>query len=146
MFKNFKNIVSEKKRSFTLVELIIVVIIVGILAALGLNQYAVVVEKGRGVEAKTLLSAMRTDEQAYYLENGAYTGSLSALGTNVPASCDSSHYFSYWISVAPSTRCPGALGLYATRCTSGGKPPQGPSNYYVVLCPDTGTWMNDAPY
>jgi prepilin-type N-terminal cleavage/methylation domain-containing protein len=34
-------------RSFTLVELIIVVIIVGILAALGLTQYSLVVEKSR---------------------------------------------------------------------------------------------------
>ncbi len=39
MFANFKNIVSEKEHGFTLIEIIIVIIIVGILAAVGMTQY-----------------------------------------------------------------------------------------------------------
>ncbi|MDD5130223.1 MAG: prepilin-type N-terminal cleavage/methylation domain-containing protein, partial [Candidatus Omnitrophica bacterium] len=43
------------KKGFTLVELIIVVIIVGILASIGLTQYNKVVEKSRAAEARMIL-------------------------------------------------------------------------------------------
>lgn len=43
------------KKGFTLLELIIVIIIIGILATLGLTQYARMVERGRGAEARQLL-------------------------------------------------------------------------------------------
>ena len=47
------------KKAFTLIEIIIVIIIVGILAALGISQYSIIVERGRITEAKTRLGTMR---------------------------------------------------------------------------------------
>ncbi|MHB8158241.1 MAG: prepilin-type N-terminal cleavage/methylation domain-containing protein [Desulfocucumaceae bacterium] len=46
-------------RSFTLIELIVVIIIVGILAAVGISQYSLTVEKARTAEAKVRIGAMR---------------------------------------------------------------------------------------
>jgi prepilin-type N-terminal cleavage/methylation domain-containing protein len=40
------------KKGFTLLELIVVIVIIGVLATLGLTQYASMVERGRSAEAK----------------------------------------------------------------------------------------------
>lgn len=60
---------------FTLGELIIVVIIVGILASIASPLYVKAVKKGKAAEAYAELGAIRGAMERYYLENGfAYTG------------------------------------------------------------------------
>ncbi|NQT47316.1 MAG: prepilin-type N-terminal cleavage/methylation domain-containing protein [Candidatus Omnitrophica bacterium] len=60
------------KKSFTLIELLIVVIIVGILATVALPQYTKVVEKARWTEAVSMLGTMRKAAIIYYNEHGYY--------------------------------------------------------------------------
>ena len=131
MFTKPKNIVSEKEHGFTLIELIVVIIIVGILAAVGLTQYSKTVEKGRGAEAKTTIGTLRKLAYEYYLQNGTFTGLVDSdvnIGTSpdqVPGSnasaCRSTHYFYYHTYVSAFN----FLWIYADRCGSGGKTPQG---------------------
>jgi len=105
------------RKAFTLLELIVVIIIIGILATLGLTQYTKVVEKGRVAEAISILGTIRTAETGYYLEKGAY-GTLANIGLNaLPAACAASgeslkYYFSYSISagIALATRCATGVG------------------------------------
>ena len=59
------------RKGFTLIELIVVIIIVGILASVGMTQYTKVVEKGRAAEARLILGSLRTAEVAENIENGA---------------------------------------------------------------------------
>ncbi len=112
------------KKGFTLVELIIVIIIVGILASVGMTQYTKVVEKGRAAEARMILGTLRTAEIAEYTENGAYV-TIASLGVGAPESCATTHFFSY--SCATSGTCT------ATRCTAGGKTPNGSTAYTKTL-------------
>jgi prepilin-type N-terminal cleavage/methylation domain-containing protein len=127
-------------RSFTLVELIIVVIIVGILASLGLDQYSKTVEKSRCVEAKTILGDMRKFAYEYWLQNGTFVGISSAdfnIGTassQIPSQCTSTHYFSYTYCCGDSTQ----IALGATRCSSGGKAPQASGDAVRTV----GFWVN----
>ncbi len=128
------------KRGFTLIELIVVIIIVGILASVGLTQYFKTVEKGRFAEARAILGNIRTLAASYWLENGTLTGFVLAnanIGTaadQIPGFkgfapgcaaplgynyCRSSHYFWYTYTVADPT-----FTGYACRCTTGGKTPQ----------------------
>ncbi|MFH0762383.1 MAG: type IV pilin protein [Candidatus Omnitrophota bacterium] len=76
------------RRAVTLVELLIVVIIIGLLASVGMVQYRGVVEKGRAAEAYSVLSEIVHAEKAYYIENDAYTATLTNLDrfTAVPVS------------------------------------------------------------
>ncbi|NQT47195.1 MAG: pilin [Candidatus Omnitrophica bacterium] len=60
------------KRAFTLIELLIVVLIVGILATVALPQYQKVVEKARGVEAFTNLKRIGDAELLFYMSYGEW--------------------------------------------------------------------------
>jgi prepilin-type N-terminal cleavage/methylation domain-containing protein len=122
--------------AFTLVELIIVIIIVGILASLGLTQYEQVVEKSRLAEAKVRIGVMRNLAFQYYLENGTLEGMTSEdVGTS---SCSSKSFYTYWINNQYGS---GYVKLIAQRCTSGGKNPNVSRMYYfgMVYYPESGS-------
>ena len=61
-----------KAKSFTLTELIIVIVIVGILVALGLPSYNRIKEKSLDREAKASLALIRAAEKIYKMEQGWY--------------------------------------------------------------------------
>jgi prepilin-type N-terminal cleavage/methylation domain-containing protein len=124
------------RKGFTLIELIVVIIIVGILASVGMSQYTKVVEKGRAAEARLILGSLRTAEIAENMENGAYA-TVANLGVGAPTACVTTHYFSY--------ACTTAGLCTATRCTSGGKTPNGTS-YTKTLDAATGVWGGTAGY
>ncbi|MFH1128419.1 MAG: prepilin-type N-terminal cleavage/methylation domain-containing protein [Candidatus Omnitrophota bacterium] len=114
------------RKGFTLLELIIVIIIIGVLATLGFTQYTKVVEKGRAAEARAILGSLRTAERAYYLEYEAFTATLADLGIDAPAVCATTHYFSYACALATGT-------CTATRCIAGGKTPNAAVVYNKTL-------------
>jgi len=126
------------RKSFTLVELMIVVMIIGILAAIGLTQYYKVVEKSRVSEAKMILGTLRDAEVAEMHDNNSYQP-VSGLGVGAPdGTCVNTHFFSY--------ACDAITGACtATRCTTGGKFPQGTIGWTKSL-DIPGSWTGSAGY
>ena len=125
------------RRGFTLLELIVVIIILGVLATLGFTQYIKMVEKGRTAEAKTILGQLRTSQEAYNLEYGSRTANMADLAVDAPTACVVTHYFAYSTSATTGT---------ATRCTAGAKAPPGPAQYTVTMTYTSGTWGGSAGY
>ncbi len=130
------------KRGFTLLELSITILIVGILSAVGLIQFNKMVEKNRTAEAKRILGNIRVAELSYFLNNNTYTSSMDSLAQSSPTSCTNTHYFSYSISAATADD----FTAVATRCTAGGKFPDAPAGAgYTITVDAIGTLGGTEP-
>jgi len=97
------------KKGFTLVEVLIVVIIIGILASIGIPQFAASIEKAKGGEARAGLGHIQTGEKVYFAEKEFYT-------TN-PANLDITLSQKYWVF---SITTPSSTTYTATATRSGG--------------------------
>ncbi|SDF14907.1 MULTISPECIES: type IV pilin protein [Rhodanobacteraceae] len=73
---------SGKTRGFTLIELVIVVLIVAILAAVAIPSYRRYVVRSHRVDAKTALVDLAARQERFYYSNNKYSGSLSDLNAN----------------------------------------------------------------
>jgi len=97
------------RKGFTLVEVLIVVIIIGILASVGIPQFASSIEKAKGGEAKAGLGHIQTGEKVYFAENETYTTVIAELDITL-----TSQYWAFTI-VSPT-----ATTYTATATRSGG--------------------------
>ena len=142
------------KKGFTLLELIVVVIIIGILATLGLTQYGRAVERGRGAEAKTILGTIRGQAAAHYLEYNslttpAFDNTRAGIGTaddQIPSADRASHYFRYGISATATL-----LTATATRSGATGRGGLSPAATRTLILTTTypagtDTWTGTGGY
>jgi type IV pilus assembly protein PilA len=70
----------KKVRGFTLIELMIVVAIIGILAAIAIPNFIRFQAKSKQSEAKTNLKAVFTAQRAYFGEKDRYGSSFDKIG------------------------------------------------------------------
>ena len=71
------------RKSFTLLELITVVIIVAILVSIAVPQFFRVAERARSAEGIAALGAIRSAQMRYYAEHSIFTGNLTDLDVDV---------------------------------------------------------------
>lgn len=69
---------------FTLAEIIVVIIILGVLAGLALPRFTGTIERMRATEGVQLLTALLGAQKAYKLETGSYTTVLDDLDITIP--------------------------------------------------------------
>lgn len=125
------------RRAFTLLELLIVIVIVGILAAITLPNFTKLVEKSKADQAATYLRVIRTGEKIYWSDNSAYTGNSawnagninSALKTEIT---DENYQF--------SVTCDASATMFLATAKRRTDTTQ------TITLSDTGYWDGTSPY
>jgi len=76
------------RHAFTLMELMITTIVVGVLASVAVPSYTRHMERVRVTEGVHALTVLREDQLAYKVEHGSYATSLALLDIDIPASAN----------------------------------------------------------
>ena len=98
------------RKGFTLIELLIVVVIIGILAAIAIPKFANTKEKAYLATMKSDLRNLITAEESYFGDNTAYTTALPATmyavstGDAGPTITVAGSDYQAWVSNANTTR------------------------------------------
>ena len=99
---------AKHNSGFTLIELMIVVAIVAILAAVALPAYNDHVKRGKIAEATSNLSSLRVRMEQFYQDNRTYVG-----GPGVPCTPADARHFTYTCAPAATTFVITATGVAA---------------------------------
>ena len=109
----------RKSKGFTLIELMIVVAIIGILAAIAIPRFANLIDRAREARTQGNLGALRSATSINYgATDGTWPATLAAL---VPT----------YIDAIPTVLLPNAMGHAETNAE------------VAAPLPDGGTWMYD---
>src|ERR1700755_2312142 len=108
------------RKGFTLIELLIVVVIIGILAAIAIPKFANTKSKAYITAMKSDLRNLVTAEEAFFSDSSKYTSTLTQLkcqrsaGTNDPVIATGS---GYWTATNTHTQLSGqtcGIGINTT--------------------------------
>lgn len=74
----------KKEQGFTLVELAVVVVIIGVLAAFAVPKFLTSVERSKAAEAFQYLSTIQTAQERYHARQGTYADEVAKLDIELP--------------------------------------------------------------
>ena len=128
-------------RGITLIELMIVVVIVSILAAIAYPNYQEFTARAKRSEARAALLRLATNQERFYLNNNTFTTDLTQIGfSNSPFTTETGYYIVAVTSATSSNFSATATyqhgGSEANRCLTFSIDGRGQK----TSAPDTNCW------
>ena len=77
--KTLRKLLADQS-GFSLTELLVVIVIIGILAALAMPKFLSVITRAKSTEAKLMLKHVHQLQKTYYMENDIYGTDLTVIG------------------------------------------------------------------
>jgi type IV pilus assembly protein PilE len=119
---------SGRRDGFTLIELVVAVLIIGLLAAIAIPSYSAYIVRGKRAEARVALLEAAQFMERSYTANGCYagdtTGGVNCVVPVLPASLSKAPVdgttSNYVIALDPAVPGPQAFRLVATPCGDAG--------------------------
>ena len=74
---------SNKNQGFTVLELLVVIVIIGVLTAIFMPNFLGCANKAKQSEARTYVGSMNRGQQAYFIEKDAFANSIEKLGLGI---------------------------------------------------------------
>jgi len=121
---------SRGRKCFTLVELAVVIIIIGILASFAVPRFLDSVERSKAGEAFNYLSAVRSAQERYQVRQGTYADDISKLDIQMqepkyftvgtPAAGSTSSLEDSWTLTMTRSGASGGYGAYTVVFTDQG--------------------------
>ena len=111
----------KNKKGFTLVELVIVIVIVGILSVISVPIYRGYVEKAMMTEGKVLIGAIGKAELAYHVEHGYFldTNGWTSYSSELDIDTSANKYFYSFSAESGSYSIPNANANFAVSVNKG---------------------------
>ena len=115
----------RKQRGFTLIEMMLVVAILGIIAAIALPSYQGYMEKSRRSDATSILMRLASLQEQFFMDNRSYTANFMNLGFGNTTTIQSeAGYYAVTITVPTTgfsyelTATPQGVQAGDTRCAN----------------------------
>jgi type IV pilus assembly protein PilE len=78
--KTYKNLLTKRVKAYTLTEILVVLVIIGVLVLLALPNLLPLITKAKSTEAKVQLEHVQTLEKNYFYEHSKYSKDLTEIG------------------------------------------------------------------
>jgi len=129
---NLKNKTAGGQAGFSLVELMVVVGIIGLLAAIAVPQFSKFQARARQSEAKALMASIFSGEKSFFSEWNVYTASMSNAGVGTTGN---------------KLRYNGGVSQAGAVCTPAASyPTQAPGDSYVTVFAASNLTASNAAY